>query len=105
MLAGFLTYPLLGENGTGTWTNDLGHGKLEHTVLTVFGVHNGWLAATPLLAAIAAAVVCALLALRGRGSGRSEADWLRFSPGASSRSPVRRSPGIRSRQSTAIPPL
>ena len=62
MLAGSLTYPLLGQNGTGTWTNDLGHGKFEHTLLTVFGVHNGWLAAAPLLAAIAAAVACAVLA-------------------------------------------
>jgi hypothetical protein len=62
MLAGSLTYPLLGENGTGTWTNDLGNGKIEHTLLTVFGVHSNWLAAAPILAAIAAAVTCSVLA-------------------------------------------
>jgi hypothetical protein len=62
MLAGSLTYPLIGENGTGTWTNDLGNSKIEHTLLTVFGVHNGWLAAIPYLAAIAVAVSCAVVA-------------------------------------------
>ena len=48
MLAGALTFPLIGENGTGTWANQLGSGSLEHTVLTVLGVHNGWLAVAPL---------------------------------------------------------
>jgi hypothetical protein len=62
MLAGSLTYPLLGENGTGTWTNDLGNGKIEHTLLTVLGVHSNWLAAAPVVAAIGAAVACATLA-------------------------------------------
>jgi hypothetical protein len=62
MLAGALTFPLIGDNGTGTWANQLGSGALEHTVLTAFGVHSGWLAATPVLAAAAAAVVFATLA-------------------------------------------
>ena len=61
MLAGALTFPLIGENGTGTWANQLGTGTLEHTVLTVLGVHDGWLAAAPVLAAaIAAIAFCAL---------------------------------------------
>jgi hypothetical protein len=61
MLAGSLTYPLIGENGTGTWINDLGHSYLEHTLLTVLGVQNGWLAVAPVLAGIGAAIVfCAL---------------------------------------------
>jgi peptidoglycan/LPS O-acetylase OafA/YrhL len=54
-----LTYPLLGDNGTGTWARDLGNGVLEHTVLTVLGVHSAWLAATPVLAAVAGAVAFA----------------------------------------------
>jgi hypothetical protein len=59
MLAGSMTYPLLGENGTGTWASHLGNGILEHTFLTVLGVRNGWLAALPLFAAIAGAVALA----------------------------------------------
>ena len=56
MVAGALTFPLIGDNGTGTWANQLGSGALEHTVLTVLGVHNGWLAVAPVLAAVAAAI-------------------------------------------------
>ena len=62
MLAGALTFPLIGENGTGTWANQLGSGTLEHTVLTVLGVQNGWLAVAPLLAAVIAAIVFCSLA-------------------------------------------
>ena len=62
MLAGALTFPLIGDNGTGTWANQLGSGALEHTVLTVLGVHNGWLAVAPLLAAVAAAIALCVLA-------------------------------------------
>ncbi|TMK73032.1 MAG: hypothetical protein E6G48_06100 [Actinobacteria bacterium] len=62
MLAGMLTFPLIGDNGTGTWANQLGSGALEHTVLTALGVHNGRLAVTPVLAAVAAAIVLAALA-------------------------------------------
>jgi hypothetical protein len=61
MLAGAITFPLIGDNGIGTWANQLGSGALEHTLLTVLGVHNGWLAAVPLLAAVGAAIAfCAL---------------------------------------------
>jgi hypothetical protein len=62
MLAGSLTYPLIGENGTGTWINDFGHSVVEHTVLTVVGVQNGWLAAAPVLLAIAAGITFCVLA-------------------------------------------
>lgn len=62
MVAGALTFPLIGDNGTGTWANQLGSGALEHTVLTVLGVHNGWLAVAPVLAAVAAAIAFAVLA-------------------------------------------
>src|SRR5436190_15069851 len=59
MLAGALTFPLIGDNGTGTWADQLASGTLEQTLLTVVGVRNGWLAALPLLAAVAAAVALA----------------------------------------------
>ena len=59
MLAGALTFPLIGDNGTGTWANQLGSGALEHTLLTALGVHNGWLAVAPVLAAVAVAIAFA----------------------------------------------
>jgi hypothetical protein len=62
MLAGALTFPLIGDNGTGTWVNQLGAGELEHTLLTVIGVRNGWLAAAPVLAAVGAAITFAAMA-------------------------------------------
>jgi hypothetical protein len=61
MLAGALTYPLLGDGGTGTWIDWLVDGSLEHTVLSAAGVTNAWLAVLPVLAALAAAIAfCAL---------------------------------------------
>jgi hypothetical protein len=59
MLVGSLTYPLLGKQGTGTWADWLIEGKLEHTVLTAFGVTNAWLAVAPVIAAVLTAVVLA----------------------------------------------
>ena len=62
MLVGSLTYPLLGKQGTGTWADWLVEGKLEHTVLTAFGVTNAWLAVAPVVAAVLTAVVLAVRA-------------------------------------------
>jgi hypothetical protein len=59
MLAGALTFPLIGSDGTGTWVDRLGDGTLEHTVLTVVGVHDAWLAMAPVIAAVLFAVVLA----------------------------------------------
>jgi len=62
MLIGTLTYPLIGKQGTGTWADWLMEGKLEHTVLTGFGVTNAWLAVAPVVAAVLTAVVLAVRA-------------------------------------------
>ncbi len=62
MLAATLTYPLLGRQGTGTWADWLIDGRLEHTVLTAFGVTNAWLAIAPFLAAVLTAVALAVRA-------------------------------------------
>ena len=62
MLVASMTYPLLGDNGTGTWARDLGDGILEHTVLSPLGVHDSWLAATPMFIAIAGAVALGVMA-------------------------------------------
>jgi hypothetical protein len=59
MLAAALTFPLLGGQGTGMWWQFLSRGELEHTLLTAVGLNNAWLAVTPVLAAVAAAVVLA----------------------------------------------
>jgi hypothetical protein len=67
MVVASLTFPLLGENGTGEWANQLAQGILEHTVLTAVGVENGWLASLPVLAALAGAIALAVRATpRGR---------------------------------------
>jgi hypothetical protein len=59
MLAATLTYPLLGKQGTGTWADWIVQGRLEHTVLTAFGVTNAWLAIAPFVAMLATAVALA----------------------------------------------
>jgi hypothetical protein len=62
MLAGTLTYPLLGKQGVGTWADWLVQGRLEHTVLTALGVTNAWLALAPFFAALLIVVVLAIRA-------------------------------------------
>jgi hypothetical protein len=62
MVVGTLTYPLLGKQGIGTWADWLVQGRLEHTVLTGFGVTNAWLAVAPFLAALLTAIVLAVRA-------------------------------------------
>jgi hypothetical protein len=62
MLAGSLTYPLLGEQGTGLWVDWLADGRIEHTLLTVLGVQANWIATLPVLAAVGLAVWLAAVA-------------------------------------------
>ncbi|MGA8218658.1 MAG: hypothetical protein WB771_08840 [Solirubrobacterales bacterium] len=62
MLVGTLTYPLLGKQGTGTWADWLVQGRLEHTVLTAFGVTNAWLAVAPFVAAVITSIALAVRA-------------------------------------------
>ncbi len=65
MVVGTLTYPLIGKQGIGTWADWLVQGRLEHTVLTAFGVTNAWLALAPFFAAVAVAIVLAVRATPG----------------------------------------
>ena len=62
MLVGTLTYPLLGKQGVGTWADWLVEGRIEHTVLTAFGVTNAWLAIAPFVAAVLTSIVLAVRA-------------------------------------------
>jgi hypothetical protein len=57
MVVGTLTYPLIGKQGIGTWADWLVQGRLEHTVLTMLGVTNAWLALAPFFAAVLIALV------------------------------------------------
>jgi hypothetical protein len=50
MAAGAITYPLIGDNGIWLWFDMLTTGNLEHTLLTVAGVSDPWLAIAPVLA-------------------------------------------------------
>jgi hypothetical protein len=62
MVIGTITYALIGRQGIGTWADWLMEGKLEHTVLTAFGVTNAWLAVAPFAAAVLTAIVLAVRA-------------------------------------------
>jgi hypothetical protein len=62
MLVASLTYPLIGEQGTGLWVDWLADGRLEHTLATAFGVHSNWLAAVPVLLFVAMGVGLAFAA-------------------------------------------
>lgn len=62
MVAGAITFPLIGDNGTAIWVERLRDASLEHTVLTALGVTDAWLAMAPVLAALAVAVAFAALA-------------------------------------------
>ena len=56
MLAGALTFPLIGDNGTWIWVERVHLGSFEHTLLTALGVRDAWLAIAPVLLAVAAAI-------------------------------------------------
>jgi hypothetical protein len=62
MLIASITYPLVGEQGSNLWVDWLRDSQLEHTLLTVLGVHSNWIALLPLLLAVAAAIAFAVLA-------------------------------------------
>ena len=77
MFVGSMTFPLIGQNGTSTWAGELGNGILEHTLLTVVGVGNGWLAAAPVVAALVTAIV-----LTARATPRVRLSDARLATGA-----------------------
>ncbi len=73
MVLASVTYPLIGEQGTGLWLEWLVDGRLEHTVVTAAGIDSNWVAIAPVLAAIALAVGFAIAATpRPAPSGRTD---------------------------------
>ena len=59
MIAATISYPLIGAGGTHQWTQRIGVGNFQHTLPTIFGMNNGWLAISPVLLAFAGAALFA----------------------------------------------
>jgi hypothetical protein len=74
MIAATITYPLVTFGHTGDWTQRAGDANFQHTVLSLFGLDNGWLAVAPVLAAFVAAAVLAWRSAPRLRIGRS--GWL-----------------------------
>jgi hypothetical protein len=56
------TMPMIGNGDTGYWAHLASLAGFQHTVATIFGAGNGWLALTPFLAVVVGAVALAALA-------------------------------------------
>ncbi|TML05510.1 MAG: hypothetical protein E6G41_09840 [Actinobacteria bacterium] len=59
MIAAAITYPLVTFGHTADWSQRASDANFQHTVLSLFGLDNGWLAVAPVLAAFLAAAVLA----------------------------------------------
>ena len=59
MGAAAISFPLIGEQGPGEWADFIEDAHLEHTLLTVLGVANSWVAIAPVVIAALAAVALA----------------------------------------------
>jgi hypothetical protein len=59
MIASAVTYPLVTFGHTDDWTQRASAANFQHTVLSLFGLDNGWLAVAPVLAAFLAAAILA----------------------------------------------
>jgi hypothetical protein len=57
MIAAAITYPLVTFGHTADWSQRASDANFQHTVLSLFGLDNGWLAIAPVLAAFLAAAV------------------------------------------------
>ena len=59
MIAAAVTYPLITFGHTGDWSARASDANFQHTVLSLFGLDNGWLATAPVLIAFLVAAVLA----------------------------------------------
>lgn len=62
MGAAAISFPLIGEQGPGEWADFIEDGHLEHTLLSVLGVGNSWVAIAPVIAAGLGAIAFAVRA-------------------------------------------
>jgi hypothetical protein len=59
MIAATITYPLVTFGHTADWSQRASDANFQHTVLSLLGLDNGWLAVAPVLAAFLAAAILA----------------------------------------------
>jgi hypothetical protein len=59
MIAAAITYPLVTFGHTADWSQRASDANFQHTVLSLFGLDNGWVAVAPVLAAFLAAAILA----------------------------------------------
>jgi hypothetical protein len=59
MIAAAITYPLVTFGHTGDWSQRVSDANFQHTVLSLFGLDNGWVAVAPVLIAFLAAAILA----------------------------------------------
>jgi hypothetical protein len=59
MIAAAITYPLVTFGQTGDWSQRASDANFQHTVLSLFGLDNGWVAVAPVLIAFLAAAILA----------------------------------------------
>jgi hypothetical protein len=59
MIAAATTYPLITFGHTGDWSQRASDANFQHTVLSLFGLDNGWVATAPVLIAFLAAAILA----------------------------------------------
>ena len=59
MVAAAITYPLVTFGHTGDWSERASDANFQHTVLSLFGLDNGWVAIAPVLIAFLAAAILA----------------------------------------------
>ena len=72
MGAAAISFPLIGDQGSGEWADFIEDGHLEHSLLTVLGVSSSWLAIAPVVLAAFAAI-----AFAARATPRTELGDLR----------------------------
>ncbi|CAN5564256.1 hypothetical protein BH20ACT15_BH20ACT15_04560 [soil metagenome] len=56
MGAAAISFPLIGDQGSGEWGDFIEDGHLEHTLLSAFGVRNPWVAIAPVVLLAFAAI-------------------------------------------------
>lgn len=62
MIAATVTFPLIGTGGTAQWGTRIAEHNFQHTLLSAFGLNNGWIAIAPVLIAFGVAIWLAVKA-------------------------------------------
>ena len=75
MIAATISYPLVGAGGTHQWTERIRLAIFQHTLPTIFGAGNGWLAIAPVLLAFAGAVAFAVRSVPAFAISREQIRW------------------------------